>query len=40
MVEVLRLVGRMEDRIIFSHGVGVRTMCHPPVLLIEDDCAA
>ena len=39
MVEVLRLVGRMEDRIIFF-AWGGGTMSHPPVSLIEDDCAA
>lgn len=30
---------RMEDWIIFF-AWGGSTMCHPPVLLIEDDCAA
>lgn len=29
---------RMEDWIIFF-AWGGSTMCHPPVLLIEDDCA-
>jgi hypothetical protein len=31
--------GRMEDWIIFF-AWGGGTMSHPPVLLIEDDCAA
>ena len=32
-------VGRIEDWIIFF-AWGGSTMCHPPVPLIEDDCAA
>ena len=39
IADLPRVVGRMEDWIIFF-AWGGSSMCHPPVPLSEDDCAA